>query len=67
MKTMLLNGVLLAVTTFGGPAPANKPAAGASCCNGSECCDNCPTCCVECCGGDCCGAECCGNCPACCK
>ena len=65
MKTMLRNGVLLAVTAFGGFGLTSAPTA-AGCCNGSQCCDQCPTCCVDCCGGDCCVSGC-GNCASCCK
>jgi hypothetical protein len=68
MKSMLLNGFLLAATTLGGFGFApSATAAGAKCC-GAACCDRCPACCSDCCGGaNCCGSECCGNCPACCK
>jgi hypothetical protein len=69
MKTMLLNAVVLAATSFGGLGFASSPeAADAKCCAGTVCCDKCPACCADCCGGEsCCGETCCGQCPACCK
>jgi hypothetical protein len=69
MKSMLLNGFLLAMTTLGGFGFASTPkAADANRCGGTVCCDKCPACCADCCGNeDCCGATCCGQCPTCCK
>ena len=67
MKTMMLSGFLLAVTTFGGFGLASAAPAAANCCNGSQCCDNCPACCENGCDAGCCGTECCGNGPSCCK